>query len=540
MAHGTERKTNKFQEQETAEYQRKLTRASFGTRIASIFVALLGVGVLNLFLKVSVPSGVVIVFVLWLVVSILYLKVFNLKVVFSERAIDNIHFSYYLPGVLLATFLVHYLGGAEWIAFFIYFFDLLYANMLLKRKRGKVVTFGILACYLLLIFLEYSGIIPHYRLIPMYESAYNNAKYIMSTNVLAVGMMFILVAYVTGLFSKIKRDREMDLLRSQKKEEIKARQLEELSNSFKLRDEENELLKSRAAEYIKEKEKQLSLVKKDLEEQIETLRKTQKAMRFMIEDLNKMSRELKKVKDNLEEKVKERTEELMEISAKLHRSEKLAFLGKLAGSITHELRNPMAVIKNAAYFLESKLACREDEKVKEYMRIIMKGIDSINVTIDDIMSFARTKPVELEKKDLRSVVEGAISYLEIPELIKIKKEFKNVPDVMVSEKQLIHAICNIASNAIIAMKGNGVLGFTVFQKENNVCVGISDTGGGIPKEYQEIIFEPLYSSRPRGTGLGLSIAKMMVENQNGEIFLESKVGVGTTFIISIPIAMKCQ
>ena len=166
----------------------------------------------------------------------------------------------------------------------------------------------------------------------------------------------------------------------------------------------------------------------------------------------------------------------------------------------------------------------------------LKGINNMNAIISDVMGFAKADPVKLEKRDTRKIVEEAIGFVNLPELIRIKKEFMDVPEVMVDAKKLVHAIANITNNAIVAMKGNGQIVFRVSEKEGRIRIEISDTGGGIPEKFQDLIFEPLYSTRPKGTGLGLSIAKMMVEGQNGKISLSSREGVGTTFTISIPIS----
>ena len=522
--------------EEEAGYQKKLISTSFKTRVISLFATFLCANVLRSVLKVDISSSVMILLLAWMATCGLYLLVFNSKKALSKKTVENIHFSYYLPALLFASSLVHYLGGVEWVAFSFYIFDLIYANMLLKRVRGRIVTASMFISYCTVLLFEYYGIIPHYRLIPMYEASYNNTKYIMSTGVLVTGIVFFLLAYVMRLFSKMREDRERELLLSKEREELRTRQFEELSNSLKARMEENSFLKSRTMDYIRDKEGQLGFAKEDLERQVDALRKTQKAMQFMIEDLNEMSRELKKIKDHLEEKVEERTGELMRISDKLHRSEKLAFMGKLSGSVTHELRNPMAVIKNAVYCLESKIISGSAEKSEEYFRIIKKEVTAMDFIIEDIMGFARQKPVKLERTDLRNVVEEVLGLMEVPELIRITKEFEEIPHVMADGKQLAHAVSNIAQNAIMAMKGNGVLSFNVGVTDGNVCLKISDMGGGIPEEYRELIFEPLYGTKPKGTGLGLPIAKMMVESQNGKIEVSSQVGVGSTFSILMPMS----
>jgi signal transduction histidine kinase len=520
---------------ESGEYQRSLLIASFKMRALSIFLALVCAGVLKNFIKVNIPVQIMWVFWVWLATSLIYLYILRAKRIFRKKALNEIHFSYYFIGVTYSTIIVHYLGGAEWIAFFVYIFDLIYANVLLDRRRGAVITGFIYVCYFGLIFLEYAGIIPHYRIMPLEAAVYSNLTYIMSTNVVIIGMTYLLVSCSTGLFSKMKEDRERVLIDSKNRFAVKSRQLENLGASLRRQIEENRQLKTATMDYIGKKESELNSARKDLEGQIDKMRKTQRSMYFMIEDLNHMSRELKASRDNLEEKVRRRTDELLTISNKLHRSERLAFLGKLAGSITHELRNPMAVLKNAAYFLDGKLKGSKEEKVLKYIEIIKKEIGIIDSIVEDVMGFARTKTPDLKDRDIAGVVEEAISALNVPDLVEIRKEFQDLPQVQADDKQLTHAVINIANNAIVAMGGNGILIFRVGKRDGYVAIDITDTGPGIPHDQRDLIFEPLYSSKPKGTGLGLPIAKMMIESQDGKITFTSEVGVGTTFSILLPI-----
>jgi len=423
----------------------------------------------------------------------------------------------------------------------VYLFDLVYANVLIQRARSALVSILIALCYFILVFLEYKGIIPHQRIFPLEDASYNNLTYLVSTNIIVVGGVFFLMAYATGLFSKMKENREKSLRESRNRFETKSFQLENITKTLRRKAAENIYLKRATMGYIEKKEYELETARKDLEAQIEKLRKTQKSMYFMIEDLNEMSAQLKDTRDHLEDKVRSRTDELLNISRKLHRSERLAFLGKLAGSVTHELRNPLAVLKNSAYFLDKKFSekkGKKDEKVMKYIDVMKKEISIIDSIIDDIMGFAKTKAPDLEEADIRDVIENALSMINVPDLIKVEKEFEDLPGILIDSNQIMHAVVNIANNAIVAMKGNGTLVFRALKKGDQVCVEIEDNGPGIPPDQRELIFEPLYSSKPKGTGLGLPIAKMMVENQDGRIEFTSELGGGTVFSILLPIERK--
>ena len=383
--------------------------------------------------------------------------------------------------------------------------------------------------------MEYYGILPQQKFYPLSREVYNNLRYGFALNIFVMYCILIALSYSAGLFAKIKENREKCLLDSGRRFEAKSMQLEDIAKRLKKQVAENKYIKSTTMGYIAKKEFELEMARKDLEDQIEKLRKTQKSMYFMIEDLNQMSAQLKDAKDNLEHKVRKRTDDLLTISRKLHRSEKLAFLGKLAGSVTHELRNPLAVLKNTAYYLDRKLKDNGDEKVLKYLDTLKREIVVIDSIIDDIMGFAKSKVPDYMYKDLGELLGNAIEAIAIPELIKVKKDFKPVPKVMIDAEQTMHALINIANNAIMAMNGNGTLTFRVMREDDQAVIEIEDTGPGISPEEKSLIFEPLYSSKPKGTGLGLPIAKMTIESQDGKIEFDTKLGEGTTFRISFPI-----
>jgi len=520
---------------EGVDYNARLLYASFQLRIFHILAGLLAISIIKYVLNIGVPPRVLPILYLWLFTDFLYLLPFRPGVCKTRRLMDNIHFSYYFLGVTYATALVHYLGGAEWIAFFLYFFDLIYANVLMRRARGAAVTFFIIACYFGVIFLEYYGVLPREQIFLPTMAVYESPRYILGTNVVIVGLFFFLISYGTGLFSRMKEEREKRVIESKNRFAAKSEQLEEMARVLRKNAAENVYIKRAAMGYIEKKEYELETTKKDLESQIDKLRKTQRSMFFMIEDLNEMSMQLKDARDHLEDKVRERTDELRDISRKLYRSERLAFIGKLAGGITHELRNSLAVLKNAAYLLERKVKDKGDKKMMKDIGMVDKEIKHIDSIIDDIMGFARSRPPVLELSDANTMIESAVSAISVPDLVRVEKELGKVPLVNIDANQIMHAVMNLAENAIVAMNGNGTLTFRTFEDEGWVCIEVEDTGPGIPAEDRNLIFEPLFTSKPKGTGLGLPISKMMVESQGGMIGFRSEAGRGTVFRISLPV-----
>jgi len=525
---------------EDLSYQAKLLFTSFGVRIFILCVGLVFLNVIKIVVGVNIPTEVMLVFSVWLGTCLLYLVPFRPGFCKTRKVLDNIHFSYYFLAVVYATLAIHYLGGAEGVVFFIYLFDLIYANVLMRRSRGICVSALISISYFSLLILEYIGVIPHHRLFQPTSAVYDNFQYFISSNIIAVGALFFLMSYSTGLFFKIKEDRENRLTESKNRFAAKSVRLEESTRMLRKKIAENIYLKRAAMGYVEKKEFELVKAKRALEEKIEKLKSTQNTMFTMIQDMNDISRQLKNTRDNLETKVKDRTDELLVISRRLHKSEKVAFLGKLAGSVTHELRNPLAVLKNAAYFMGKVFKGKKIDKKKmiKYVDIMQKEISIIDSVIDDIMGFAKTNPPVFKKNSIKSIIEQVISTIRIPEFVTVKKEFKKCSKIMVDSDQLAHALQNIANNAIMAMAGSGKLTFRLQKKDDSVCIEIEDTGGGIPPDQMPLIFEPLYSSKPKGTGLGLPIAKIMIESQEGRIDFESELGEGTIFKICLPINGK--
>lgn len=283
----------------------------------------------------------------------------------------------------------------------------------------------------------------------------------------------------------------------------------------------------------------LELKKAELEEEKASLeikvKERTKELQATMEELRQANEEQRKKADELEKAYKE----LKKIQDKLVRNEKLAALGKLAGAVGHELRNPLGVIRNSVFFLKMKLdKTLADEKIKKHLAILDEEVNTSDRIITDILAFGRVKEPQVAKININDVVKESISKskLEMPENIELNIQLKsNLPEVLVDSAQIQQVFSNIILNAVQAMPKGGNLIITSIKKDKFIEVNITDTGEGIPKENLDKIFEPLFSTKVQGTGLGLSVCQSIIENHEGSIEVESEVGKGTKFIVKLPI-----
>jgi signal transduction histidine kinase len=244
---------------------------------------------------------------------------------------------------------------------------------------------------------------------------------------------------------------------------------------------------------------------------------------------------LKEYSERLEEMVAERTQELCEAQEQLMSRERLAVLGQLAGGVSHELRNPLGAISNATYFLNMVLQDPKP-KVQEALEILDKEVKTAENIIRSLLDLARDKAPLQQKVDLRVIIQEAVSHIAVPESVEILTQVDEAASTLPADPdQLAQVFGNLILNAVQAMPEGGRL--TISSQISNsgwVSVSISDTGVGIPPENWGKLFEPLFTTKSRGIGLGLALVKSLIEGHGGKVEVESEVGRGSTFTISLP------
>lgn len=245
------------------------------------------------------------------------------------------------------------------------------------------------------------------------------------------------------------------------------------------------------------------------------------------------------IRDITERKQAEKA--LQDAQEELARKEKLAVLGQLAGGLGHELRNPLGVIKNTAYFLKMALEKPEPE-IKETLECLEKEVVTMEQIITGLLDYARAKPPIRWKVDVNNILQDILSQNDSPENIKVVCQLdKSLPDIRADSVQLGQVFGNIIHNAVQAMPSGGRLVVkSKMESPNLIAISFADTGNGISKEKLGKLFEPLFTTKAKGIGLGLAITKTLVEGHGGTIEVKSEDGKGSTFTVKLPIGQKAK
>ncbi len=233
--------------------------------------------------------------------------------------------------------------------------------------------------------------------------------------------------------------------------------------------------------------------------------------------------------------------------AQLRRAESLAALTTLAAGVAHEIKNPLASIRIQLGIIRrilEKNCSKKTESIFHNISLVEQEIDRLNSIVVDFLFAVRPMDITLILDRAEEVVQEVVELMsheaEDQHISIVTKIEPNLPDVMIDRKNLKQALLNIVKNAMAAMPDGGVLTISVFVRNDELQIAVSDTGIGIPEELMAKIFEPYFTTKESGTGLGLTITFKIVKEHNGEITVESAPSKGSTFTIHLPLPQPEQ
>jgi len=252
--------------------------------------------------------------------------------------------------------------------------------------------------------------------------------------------------------------------------------------------------------------------------------------------------ELLRYQNELEDLVRERTAELEAAQRELVTKEKLSVLGRLTATVSHELRNPLGVIRSSIFYLQKKIQ-NPDEKTGKHLNRIEEQIVVCDGIVDELLEYTRGRQSEMAAGDISSLLQEIRPLITVPDGVSLDWHASGgIPRIGFDCEKMKRVFINLVQNAIQAVTARQEKNpafeprITVEARPDSggVCIRIQDNGIGMNEETVSRAFEPLFTTRARGTGLGLSIVRKIVYEHRGTVELESRPERGTTVSVWLP------
>jgi signal transduction histidine kinase len=226
--------------------------------------------------------------------------------------------------------------------------------------------------------------------------------------------------------------------------------------------------------------------------------------------------------------------ELARMRDRLVRATRLAAIGQVSASIAHDLRNPLATLRNAAYYLERRLP-KDPPEVAEYLDIISQEVAAADRIIANLLAAAQAKEPVKQDVDLGQTIREALAGTGRREAVRLRMSLAPEPFLVRADPgQLEQVFRNLVRNAVEAMDGGGEIVVEAARDADGDSIVLRDTGPGVPQEIRESLFEPLVTTKAKGIGLGLTISRQILEHHGGGVELIDQDKPGAAFRIRLP------
>jgi signal transduction histidine kinase len=192
------------------------------------------------------------------------------------------------------------------------------------------------------------------------------------------------------------------------------------------------------------------------------------------------------------------------------------------------------------YYLATKERPKLSKEGRKMLQLIEEGIGRSDKIISDLLEYSRELHLELSETNVKSITEDALAKVKIPKGIRVVNSTKNQPTIALDLEKMRRVFLNLTLNAVDAMPKGGILTIASTRSRDNVHITFKDTGEGMTTETLARLWTPLFTTKSKGMGFGLPVAKRLVEAHGGTISVETKVGKGSTFTVTLPIKPELE
>jgi signal transduction histidine kinase len=238
--------------------------------------------------------------------------------------------------------------------------------------------------------------------------------------------------------------------------------------------------------------------------------------------------------------IRQRNAEQIRLKEQLSRAERLSALGEMIAGISHEIRNPLGIIRSSAELLRKKML--KFDPANTIPDIIVEESTRLNNIITDFLSVAKPKEPALRLCRIDEVLEKNIGFLASQldaHGYRIERGYaEGLPEIMTDPDMLYQAFLNILMNAMQAMPDGGAIRIKTYKADRFITILFEDEGGGIPEEVLPKIWDPFFSTKETGTGLGLGIVKNIIESHRGKIHIQNGNAKGAQVRVELPITQE--
>ena len=257
---------------------------------------------------------------------------------------------------------------------------------------------------------------------------------------------------------------------------------------------------------------------------------------------DKANYELEDYRKRLEEMVEERTDKLEKAQKELVISEKMATLGRLTATVSHELRNPLGTIRTSIYSLKKRLK-DQNAKVVNALDRAERNIIRCDLIIEDLLNYSRTRDLNLKPTVIDRWIDEILGEMNPPDGITVERELNSGTTIRVDRERFRRCIVNILTNAYQAIKEkngdeNGCVSVRTYRDRNRVIIDISDNGIGFDMENVKKFYEPLYSTKTFGIGLGIPITLQIINQHGWGMEITGAPREGASVKIKIPVVLE--